>query len=330
MIEISNILEQKLNKFAFKVAIITDDRVADLYGNDLLRRNQGAYLFSFPHGEKYKTRATKEYLENQLLENRFSKDSCIIALGGGVVTDIAGYIAATYCRGIGLVMMPTTLLGMVDASIGGKNGVNTPYGKNMIGCMYQPHKIIIDLATLKTLPNKEFANGVVEMIKHGLIANLGYFETLEKEFSLKDAIIESCRIKHAIVQDSEKEKETRHLLNFGHTVGHALEHVTEYALSHGESVAIGMLVESYIAFKLGSIKESLLKRIKQCLSFHKLPLYLPPCDIGMIMDLIALDKKSLNAKPRFVIIGKTPQCVYVEESLVREALMWMKDELCCH
>ena len=165
-------------------------------------------------------------MENQLFEKGLGRDTCVIALGGGVVTDMAGYVAATYCRGIPLVMIPTSLLGMVDASIGGKTGVNVSYGKNMLGCIYQPKKVFIDLFTLKTLPKKELTNGVVEMIKHGLIADDNLFEYLEKhsdqllalDFSfLEKAIFESCRIKKEIVEQDEKENGKRHLLNFGHT-----------------------------------------------------------------------------------------------------------------
>ena len=164
-----------LTEIAKRFVIITDDIIAPLYGEQLQASLQSigleVHLLTFPHGEQNKTRATKEHLENQMFEKGLGRDTCLIALGGGVVIDIAGYLAATYCRGIPHVIFPTTLLGMVDASIGGKTSVNVPYGKNMLGCIYQPKKVVIDPYTLESLPKKELANGVVEMVKHGLIAS---------------------------------------------------------------------------------------------------------------------------------------------------------------
>ena len=213
-----NFQHKNLNSLASRFAIITDDVVAQLYGKPLQQSLSAAglevHLLSFPRGEQSKTRATTEDLENQLFEQGLGRDSCVIALGGGVVTDIAGYLAATYCRGIPLVMAPTTLLGMVDASIGGKTGVNVPYGKNLLGCIYQPKKVVIDLSTLNSLSKKELSHGVVEMIKHGLIADYGLFEDLEKHSDqlfaldsllLERTIFESCRIKKEIVEQDEKE-----------------------------------------------------------------------------------------------------------------------------
>ena len=256
-----------------------------MYGEPLQRElaSSGleAFLFSFSNGEQYKTRETKEILENQLFEKGLGRDTCVIALGGGVVTDIAGYVAATYCRGIPHVMFPTSLLGMVDASIGGKTSVNVPYGKNMVGCIYQPRKVVIDLSTLISLPKKEFANGVVEMIKHGLIADCKLFEDLEKHsdellalnaVKLEQTIFESCRIKKEIVEQDEKENGKRRLLNFGHTIGHALERLTHYSLSHGEAVAIGLLVESYLSVRLGILDQKSFERIKKILLQYGLPL----------------------------------------------------------
>jgi 3-dehydroquinate synthase len=347
-----NFQSQYLNSLASRFAIITDDKVAPLYGEqlqeDLASSGMEVYLYSFPNGEQYKTRATKELLENQLFEKGLGRDTCVIALGGGVVTDIAGYLAATYCRGIPLVMIPTSLLGMVDASIGGKTGVNAPYGKNMLGCIYQPKKVVIDLSTLKSLPKKELANGVVEMIKHGLIADCKLFEDLEKHsdqlLALDSAVVgktifESCRIKKDIVEQDEKEKGKRHLLNFGHTVGHALERLTDYSLSHGEAVAIGLLVESYFSLKLEAFDQNSFDRIKKILIRYGLPLQLPSrLSIPAILDAMALDKKSLRGQPRFVMIDAigSPKiydsscCSHVEESLIENALQWMNDDLCCH
>jgi len=347
-----NFQAQYLYSLASRFAIITDDKIASLYGEQLQKylasSGLDVYLFSFPNGEQYKTRGTKELLENQLFEKKLGRDTCVIALGGGVVTDIAGYIAATYCRGVPLVMIPTSLLGMVDASIGGKTGMNVPYGKNMLGCIYQPKKVIIDLSTLKSLPKKELANGVVEMIKHGLIADCKLFEDLENRSDqllaldsavLEKVIFESCRIKKEIVEQDEKESGKRRLLNFGHTIGHAIERLTHYSLPHGEAVAIGLLVESYLSVKLGILNQKSFDRIKKILLQYTLPLRLPSrFPIQTILDAMALDKKSLRGQPRFVMINAigsslacdSSYCTHVEESLIKNALHWMNDDLCCH
>lgn len=346
-----NFQAQYLSPLASKFAIITDDQIAPLYGEQLKKSlsDSGleAYLFSFPNGEQYKTRATKEFLENSLFEEGLGRDTCLIALGGGVVTDLTGYIAATYCRGVPLVMMPTSLLGMVDASIGGKTGVNVPYGKNMLGCIYQPKKVIIDLSTLKSLSKKELANGVVEMIKHGIIADSKLFEDLEKYAErllaldsnvMEKAIFESCRIKKEIVEQDEKEKGKRSLLNFGHTVGHALECLTNYSISHGEAIAIGLIVESYISLKLGILDQYSFDRIKKILIQYDLSLQLPyRLPIETILNAMVLDKKSLRGQPRFVTIDGigSPKiyglnyCIHIDEILIKNALEWMNDNLCC-
>lgn len=338
---------QYLSSLASRFAIITDNNVAPLYGEPLQKSLTSlglkVHLFSFPHGEQNKSREMKESLENQLFEKGFGRDSCVIALGGGVVTDLAGYIAATYCRGIPLVMMPTSLLGMVDASIGGKTGVNLPYGKNLLGCIYQPSKVVIDLSTLITLPIKELSGGAVEMIKHGLIADCSLFEYLEKHADrilaldctlLEKAIFESCRIKKEIVEKDEKEKGKRSLLNYGHTIGHALERLTHYSLSHGEAVAIGLLVESYFSLKLGMLDQKSFERIKKILAEYELPLKLPfPVSISDMLEAMALDKKSLKGLPRFVMIDaigspltyNSTYCTHVDQSLVKDAIHWMNE-----
>lgn len=348
---IINLQMEYLALLASKFAIITDTTIAPLYGmelqNQLTSHGLVAYLFSFPSGEAHKTRATKEHLENQMFEKGLGRDTCLIALGGGIVTDVGGYIAATYCRGIPLVMIPTSLLGMVDASIGGKTGVNAPYGKNLLGCIYQPKKVILDLSLLKTLPAQELSNGFVEIIKHALITDCKLFQDLEThsdqllaldEALLEKIIIASCHIKKEIVEEDERESGKRHLLNFGHTIGHALELLTNYSLSHGEAVAIGLVVESYLSMQMGHLNQNSFNRIKNILLDYALPLKLPSkFPIKTLLEAMHLDKKSIKGKPRFVIIEaigsalsfNSHYCTLVETPLLMTALKWMNDALHC-
>lgn len=349
----SGILKHKnllsyLSTLGSRFALISDDHVASLYGQSLRSFFSTAgletYLFTFPSGESYKTRTTKERLEDQLFSKGLGRDTCVVAIGGGVATDLGGYLAATYCRGVPLVMIPTSLLGMVDASIGGKTAVNVPWGKNMLGCIYQPKKVIIDPETLKTLSTRELRNGVVEMLKHAIIADADYFHFLEEQVQqlfaldsdvLEKGILESCRIKKEIVEQDEKELGKRHLLNFGHTVGHALETLSAYSLSHGEAVAIGILFESHLAVQLNRLSQQSFDRIHKILVRYGLPLQLPH-KIGLqeFLNAMILDKKSLKGLPRFIIINEigsqTYECTNVEQNLIKNALQWMNHALCCH
>jgi 3-dehydroquinate synthase len=218
-------------KSSNQILIITDTNVAELYGNKLAKF-LSAHLLCFKPGEKSKSRATKERLENEMLKMGLTGATLLIGLGGGVVSDIAGFIAATYYRGIKLILVPTTLMGMIDASHGGKNGVNTEFGKNLIGTIYDPSLIAIDTEFLKTLPEKEKINGQAEMIKYRLIANME-----------SDSIEEAIKLKYSIIQNNERDK-----LNFGHTIGHALEVASNFSISHGKAVAIGMLAEAGLSF----------------------------------------------------------------------------------
>ncbi len=342
-------LPQYLPSLASRFAIITDDRIASLHGESLKQTLSTAGLrvdlFAFPNGENNKTRETKEKLENQLFEKGFGRDTCVIALGGGVVTDLVGFLAATYCRGVPLVIVPTSLMGMVDASIGGKTGVNVPFGKNMIGCLYQPNKTVIDPSLLKTLSKREFSSGTVEMIKHGLIADRDYFEFLEKSVksllalqpeTVEKAISESIRIKKEIVEEDINDQGKRHLLNFGHTVGHALEKVSHFAFSHGEAVAIGILAESHLAMQMGLLKTMDFDRIQKILTKYELPLKMPKgFSIQTVFDALSADKKALKGKARFVLInGLGSPCTYegtycttVDDAVVKSALQWMFDAL---
>lgn len=334
---VAALIKQLNNRFA----IIADETVGSLYGLSLQKQflEQGfhASLFTFPAGEKYKTRATKEILENQLFQAGFGRDSCFIALGGGVVTDLVGYLAATFCRGVPLVLIPTTLLAMSDAAIGGKTAVNTPHGKNLIGAFYPPKQILIDPALLVTLPPKEIKNGLVEMIKHALIADDSFFCSLEKNYErvltldfsyLEEAILQSCRIKQQIVEQDEREEGKRRLLNFGHTVGHAVEQCSDYSLSHGEAVAIGLAVESSLALQLDYLDSASFERICSLLAAIGLSLELPEnVLLENLSSFFCLDKKSVKGKARFILIDKIGSamafdgafCTEVEQSHLQRA-----------
>lgn len=336
-----NLIAQ-LSKLATRFAIITDETVQSLHAEPfrafLSSHGLEVDLFAFPSGEEHKTRQTKEQLEDQLLTRGLGRDTCVIAIGGGVVTDVGGYLAATYCRGVPLVMIPTTLLAMVDASIGGKVGVNVPQGKNLIGSIYQPKRVLIDPLSLKTLPLSELKNGIVEMLKHGLIADASYFDFLDKHASdilekkpsvLIQAILGSCRIKQMIVEQDEKEQGMRRLLNFGHTVGHALETLSNYTLAHGEAVAIGILVESALSVKHGYLKSSTYDRIQSVFGCYGISQKMPEgISIEALVDAMVLDKKSLKRQPRFVQLAdigiplafEGAYCTIIDEAILREVL----------
>ena len=313
----SDYLVNACKKYASLVVIIVDQKVRDLYGKPMLalfkKNHIKAHLISFKGGEKNKTRETKEKLEDAMFELGCGRDTCIVAVGGGITTDIVGFVASTYCRGIPVIYVPTSLLAMVDASIGGKTGVDTRYGKNLIGTFYQPKAVFIDIDTLKTLPNKEFNNGLVELIKHAIIKDKKLFnyiienargiKKLDKKI-LEKIILISCQIKKAIVEHDEKDIGMRQLLNFGHTIGHALEQVSNYKLGHGEAVMLGIIAESYMALKLKLLSTDVFEKIKSI--FGK-------CDIPMaklnktysrpaIKKALMMDKKNVNQTPRFILI----------------------------
>lgn len=343
----ADFLVRHLGKLGAKYAIITDTHLKNLHGEKLqklmMQSGLETLLFAFPAGEEHKNRAIKEELENRLFENKMGRDTCMIALGGGVVTDLGGFLAATYCRGVPLVMVPTSLLGMVDASIGGKNGVDVPYGKNLVGSIYQPKMVIIDPLTIQTLPVKEVRNGAVEMIKHGLIVDRTYFCFLDEKADqilscdsnvLEKAIFESCLIKKTIVEQDETETGKRRLLNFGHTIGHALEHLTHYSITHGEAVAIGLLVESHLAVQLGYLRQEELDSIFKTLKKFGLPLKLPGhFSFEQLLGAMTLDKKSQKGTPRFVMIDAIGSampcdgayCMPVEDRVLFNAFTWMDE-----
>ena len=267
-------------------AIITDSKVKGLYGEKLLRNIKKAglkaELFSFPHGEKSKTLQTVESLSNQMIEKDFDRSSCVIALGGGVVGDTAGLVASTFMRGIPIIQIPTTLMAMLDSSIGGKTGVNLKAGKNLFGTFHQPSAIIIDSNLLKTLPRKHIQNGLAEAIKYGVISNVKLFEFIEKNIekllqldpTATNHLIKSCnKIKLDIVKKDEKESGLRQILNYGHSFGHAVEKASNYTLLHGFAVSLGMVLANRKAVELKFLKPEDADRIKKLLKKASLPVY---------------------------------------------------------
>jgi 3-dehydroquinate synthase len=301
-----------------QVMIITDDIVLPLYATALKEyfaiNNVNVDIISFPSGESSKSREMVAYLQDELLKRGCGRDTCIIALGGGVVTDLAGFVAATYCRGIPAIYLPTTLLAMVDAAIGGKTGVNTPYGKNLIGVFSKPEAIFSDINTLSTLPDLEYTAAFSEIIKHALILDRVHFEYLinhvehlknRDKVVLKNVIQKSCEIKCSIVINDEKDHGIRAICNVGHTIGHALELVCNYSLSHGVAVAIGIIVESFISHHMGLLNAEDFQIIQAVIVKFGIPLSFngdfSPEDFK---SALILDKKTRDKIPQFALLKK--------------------------
>ncbi len=298
-----------------RVAVIADSNTRQFFYNDL-----GHELFTIPAGEESKTREVKERLENQLLDKGFNRTCTILALGGGVVLDVAAFVASTFCRGVPLIMAPTSLLAMCDAAIGGKTAVNVAQGKNMIGTIYHPEAIFINISTLLTLPEEELKNGLVEAIKHGLIYNAEYFCFLEQNVAaiknlhapaIETLISESIRIKKAIIEADTYERGLRRILNFGHTIGHAIEVATNYRVSHGKAVATG-IIEEMLLSKLSIERVSLLFKAYGIETIDNLP---------DLYDAMKHDKKALSQTPRFVQLEKIGKCLSFDGEYCQEVVM---------
>jgi 3-dehydroquinate synthase len=294
--------------------VICDSHVAPLHGQRIhtaITSEADAELFTFPAGEWNKSRESWSSLTDQLLRRRFDRDTVIVAVGGGVAGDLVGFVAATYLRGVRYVQVPTTLLAMVDSSVGGKTGVDTEYGKNLVGAFHQPRIVVADVTTLASLPPVHLAAGIAEALKHGIIADQGYFEqTLahQERIRAKDAdvlgqlVSRSVEIKSAIVAADEREHGRRTSLNFGHTIAHALEAVLGYELLHGEAVAIGMLLEAKLGEQIGVTEVGLASRIQVALEAFRLPLE-PPGEVDgeRLLKVMRSDKKVRDGTVRFAL-----------------------------
>ncbi|AIQ67099.1 3-dehydroquinate synthase [Paenibacillus graminis] len=313
-------LQQGLVPNVSKYAIITDSTVEPLYGRPLLERLRqngfAAELFSFPAGEASKTRETKALLEDQLLNRAYGRDSCIIAIGGGAVTDLAGFLAGTFGRGVPSLNYATTLLAAADASVGGKTGVNTPVATNLIGLFHQPRKVYIDLAAWRTLPAREFRSGLAETIRHACLGDADFFSYLEENMGkvisdrgqlVLDAgvcehiALANCRIKYEVVEQDERESNLRQILNLGHTAGRALEALSGYRLLHGEAVAIGLVVQAKLGVKRGYMSEDQAERLIALLKKAGLPTEIPASISNrQLVDKMYTDKKVRSGRIRFV------------------------------
>lgn len=322
---------------ANRYCIIADKTVADLYGNSVMEslKNAGiAYdCITFPPGEESKNLEQFSQLQRIIAQKKFDRKDGIIALGGGVTGDLAGYVAACYMRGIPFIQIPTTLLSQVDSSVGGKTGVDIPEGKNLVGAFYQPKAVFIDPDVLQSLDREEIRGGFAEVIKYGIIWDDYFFKYLENTREkllnldgrcIEDVISRCCKIKAEVVAADEKESDLRRILNYGHTIGHAVEAVSQFTIIHGKAVSIGMAAVNTIAVSKGLLSQVESDRIKKVLVDFGLPTDIPEeYDRAAIQRYILTDKKVVSGKVSYILpqsIGKVVITDDVEDELVVQAL----------
>jgi 3-dehydroquinate synthase len=326
---------------AHHYAIVSDVEVAPHYAEPLLRalaEHAPVSLHVIPSGEAHKTRDTWARVTDGMLDAGCGRDTAIVALGGGVVGDLAGFVAATFMRGVPVVQCPTTLLAMIDASIGGKTGVDTDAGKNLVGAFHPPAAVLADVETLRTLSPAQRRAGLAEAIKHGVLADEAYFDRLAADLPALldadpgptlDAVARSVEIKAEVVRADEREHGRRKTLNLGHTLGHALEHVSGYDLLHGEAVAIGMVLESRIAERLGVAERGTAGRIAEVLRRAGLSTERPPqLPIDAVVDATRLDKKARGGRVEYALPSRVGAmagadsgwALPVDDQLVHEVL----------
>ena len=301
-----------------KLAVVSDNNVYNIYGNRFVKNLQQKGFFVIPiifeAGEKSKNLSTLNMIYNALADHAFTRSDIVVALGGGVTGDMAGLAAATFLRGMGYIQIPTTLLAMVDSSIGGKVAVDLPQGKNLIGAFYQPDAVYTDPSLLETLSDRCFSDGMAELIKHGIIRDedlyyqLADFDGYDRKSiskNLDDHIFKSCNIKRIIVEEDEKDNGIRQLLNFGHTIGHAIERVQNYCgLSHGEAISIGMVYITRLTESMGLTQRGEAEKIIEVLKKYRLPAKWPDLDVSAVIKAISLDKKNRSGKITIACIEK--------------------------
>jgi 3-dehydroquinate synthase len=325
--------------FSGKAVIITDTTVRGIYADtlehSLTNASFNVTVLGVPAGEEQKTLETAGGLYDKLAEAFAERSTLILALGGGVIGDLAGFVAATYMRGVPLIQVPTTLLAMVDSSIGGKTAVDHGKLKNIVGAFYQPKMVVADIDTLKTLPKEELSNGMAEVIKHAAIKDKDFFEFLEANMGramalntevLENILEKNVRIKADIVEKDEKETSVRAILNYGHTIGHAVEAVSNFKIKHGQAVAVGMIAAAKISHRMGILHQDDVIKLDGVIKDAGLPTKIPDLsreDKEKLLQLIKHDKKVLNDKVRFVLlksIGNAFLSDAVDPGLIGEVL----------
>jgi 3-dehydroquinate synthase len=308
-------VDLRKRKVARRYIIVTDDHLRAKIGAPLQaafrRRGLAADLISFPAGEGSKSRRVRDAIEDRILALGAGRDSALVALGGGVVGDLTGFVAATYCRGIPYIQVPTSLIAMVDSSIGGKTGINHAAGKNLIGAFHNPIAVYIDVDHLKALPPRHFISGMAEVVKCGVIADAVLFHALEayldrvlrREPEILARVIEACvRIKVRVVNRDPRESGVRKILNFGHTIGHALETLSGFRLTHGEAIGIGMAAEARIAARTGLLSDAAAERIIRLTARCGLPTAIPPSlSPAAILEVARRDKKTRQGRIAYAL-----------------------------
>lgn len=302
-----------------KIVVISDDKVFSLYGDKVVNniKDNGIIVNAIvlPQGEGTKSFSKMEHVINKLIEFGTSRTDVLVALGGGVIGDLTGFVAATYLRGVKYIQIPTTLLAQVDSSIGGKTAINLPQGKNLVGAFYHPAMVIIDPEVLKTLNDINFAGGMAEIIKTAFIMDKDLYEVLVKysgresiQPALSDVITKCCKNKLIVVQEDEKDTGLRLTLNFGHTLGHAMEKSKEIKIAHGQAVAIGMAEMAKASIKQNLAEESLYNKIVNLLKTYDLPYEMPKVPLSKLFEIAQRDKKVFNAKLKLVIVKDVGDC----------------------
>ncbi len=323
-----------------RICIVTDSHVAPHYATEVLEiaRQVASYAmtFTFPAGEQSKTLDVIEDLYEELIKAHFDRKDILLALGGGVVGDMTGYAAANYLRGIRVVQLPTSLLAMVDSSIGGKTGVDFRGYKNMIGAFHQPSAVYMNLSTLQTLTEEQFFSGFGEIIKHGLIKDMQYFHLIEENLdalnrrdldALEAVISGSCQIKRLVVENDPKEQGERALLNFGHTLGHAIEKLMNFQMLHGNCVSVGMMAAAYLSVQRGYITQQQYNQIKNALQTLQLPTQVSGLQAEDILRVSKSDKKMNAGQIRFILLESMGHAIMTDDVTDKEILQSLESVL---